>query len=505
MRVLAAHGGTGTEVDAYAFSFLVPELLNHFLAAGMLSITFIPLFQKYLVKGDKDRAWKMFSNMMTVGTVFCLVFVAAGMIFAEPVVRMLGGVNIDNPADPGQLELTVRLTRIILPAQIFFFWGALLMGVQYSAKRFVFPSLSGVIYNAGIITGGIVLAPVVGIHGFSWGVLAGALAGNVLLQLYGAVKSGMKFRFRFDLRDRDLWEYAMLTIPLILGLNLSFSNEFLFRFFGSRIPGGQGSIAGLEYSWRIMFMIVGVFGQSLAAGFYPFISQMAVENKFDAIHRLMHSVLVKMAAILGPVSGIAVILSSTIVTALLRTGSFDASSAALTAAPLAIYLAGTYFYAAAPLIYRLFYARGNTVIPLAVNTGGVLACIPLYIYGAQKHGAAGIAFASTFCMVLQFVIIYATYCIMHKNFLWFKTLRDIAAATVISFAAAFFCRAIFPRAAAITSGLNSLVIADITAGLLAAAPPAILAAAALHFLHIVNLHSAFNAAITRIRRLRAYP
>lgn len=487
IRVLAGHGGVGAHVDAYAFSFLIPELLNHFLAAGMLSITFIPIFQKYIVTNDRERAWYVFSNLLFVGTVACVLLIGAGMAYTAPIIRILSGVNIDNPSHPQQLALTVRLTRIILPAQICFFWGALLMGVQYSQKRFLFPSLSGVVYNAGIISGGVLLAPRIGIEGFSWGVLAGALSGNVALQLFGAIRSGMRIRPVFNLRDKDLKTYVLLTIPLILGLNLNFSNEFLFRFFGSRIPDGEGAIASLEYSWRLMFMIVSVFGQSLAAGFYPFISQLAVENKWADIHALMRSILVKIAAILAPVSGVAAVLAPSIITVLLRVGKFNEHSVAATAPPLVMYLIGTYFYAATPLIYRIFYARQNTTLPLAVNIGAVAACIPLYVIGSRMYGTAGIALASSICMAVQFFLIYGIYTTAYHNPYTQSTAKSLAVIAAVSAAAIIACKGIFAAGGPLFKAVHSPLLQSLATAAAAGIPPLAGAAAILHLSGCVDM------------------
>jgi putative peptidoglycan lipid II flippase len=43
--VIAYIGGAGGEVDAYQIAFVVPEILNHMLASGFLSVTFIPIWR----------------------------------------------------------------------------------------------------------------------------------------------------------------------------------------------------------------------------------------------------------------------------------------------------------------------------------------------------------------------------------------------------------------------------------------------------------------------------
>ena len=58
--------------------------------------------------------------------------------------------------DPGQVAEVTRLTRLLLPVQVFFMVGGLLMAVQYAGGRFLVPVLAPVFHNLGIIGGGLV-------------------------------------------------------------------------------------------------------------------------------------------------------------------------------------------------------------------------------------------------------------------------------------------------------------------------------------------------------------
>ena len=53
--------GASRQADIYFASFTLPDFLNYLLAAGALSIVFIPIFLKYLERGDEQRGWQAFS------------------------------------------------------------------------------------------------------------------------------------------------------------------------------------------------------------------------------------------------------------------------------------------------------------------------------------------------------------------------------------------------------------------------------------------------------------
>ena len=435
--VLAHLLGTHVEMDAYVASFIIPEFLNHMLAGGFLSITFIPIFQKYFLRGERDRAWKVFSNLLTLGSVAFIIFIIVAMIFTNQLIGLLGRHISSGP----QRELTIRLTRIIMPAQLFFYWGAFFMAVQYAQHRFFLPALNPLFYNLGIIVCGCALYPWLGVTGFAWGVVAGAFFGNVVLQVPGALRSGMRFRFRFDVKDKDLVNYVMVTLPLVIGLGMTFSNEVFFRLFGSFL--GTGALASVNYSLRTMLILVGVFGQASGVASYPFLSRLAVEKKFGEMNRLLNGIIVKIGIFCIPICLVMMALSAQIIAVLFQHGQFTSKSTAATAPVLVMYLIGAFPFAASTIVMRNFYAMQNTLFPMIISTAVAFLSIPCYIAFSKTMGAQGIALAASIMMTLQVIVLYWAWSSRRDNRSGFFTVVvTIGKITVISAGGAGCCLAI---------------------------------------------------------------
>jgi putative peptidoglycan lipid II flippase len=417
-QVLAYHGGTSSDMDAYVTAFMIPELLNHFLAGGFLSITFIPIFQKHILSGDREKAWKSMSNLLSIGSIAFLAIIPLLILFTADILKIMSsfasvfGVQGNLIADSKQLSLTIRLTQIILPAQILFYWGAFFSAVQMAEHKFFLPALSPLCYNFGIILGGVILGPIIGIEGFAWGVLIGAFLGNILIQLPGALQCGFRFRFRLDFSDKDFTDYIKKTVPLILGLGMVFSNEIFFRFFGSFLP--EGATSSINYALRTMLIVVAVFGQASGVAFFPYLSKMAIEHQFSKMSGLLNSMLFKIALFLLPLSGIMLILSKEIISILFQRGSFNADSVTKTSILFAIYLTGTFAFSASMIISRTFYALQNTLLPMLISTPIALLSIPLYIFFGRVFHANGIAIIAVLSMTAQFLILY---------FIWIRQYR----------------------------------------------------------------------------------
>ena len=200
LMTIAYVGGRSGDVDAYQVAFVIPEILNHIVASGFLSITFIPIFSRYLSKNQEAQGWQVFSIILTCFGSLLLIFIVIAHVFAPDLVALLARGR----PDPVFRENVVRMTRIVMPAQFFFFVGGLFMAVQFAKEKFLIPALAPLIYNLGIIAGGLLLGPQFGVEGFSWGVLAGAFIGNFALQWWGARRVGLKFIAVFNFRHPDL-------------------------------------------------------------------------------------------------------------------------------------------------------------------------------------------------------------------------------------------------------------------------------------------------------------
>jgi putative peptidoglycan lipid II flippase len=396
--VLAGMGGTSAEMDAYVAAFLLPEFLNHLLAGGFMSITFIPLFQERLQQGDAAGAWRLFNNLLCAGTLVMALLVAAAWIFTPQLVALLG--DRIGGASPAQVT---RLTRIILPAQIFFYWGALLMAVQFAHQQFFLPALAPLLYNGGIILGGLLLGRWLGVEGFAWGVLAGALAGNALVQTLGLRRLRPPLTWVLDFRDAGLRRYVWLSFPLVLGLGMQFSNEMAFRIFGA--PLGEGALASLNYALRIMWALVGLFGQAVGIASFPFLTRLAVSGRLGELNQVAAGVLRRLLLLVLPVSVVLMALAPEVVTVVFQRGRFTAQSAAQTAPVLQWYLAGAFAFAAMTIVTRCFYALQNTWLPMVACTAVALASLPLYAWFSRLWGAPGIALAGSLGALIQLAVL----------------------------------------------------------------------------------------------------
>ena len=398
--ILSGLIGANAATDAYKVAFILPEILNHILASGFFSVTFIPIFARYMAADDEEGGWQICSVLLSVLGVLLAILIAIFMVAAPQLMTWLA----PGRTDPLFMKMAVRMTRIILPAQLFFFAGGMFMAVQFAKERFVLPAMSGLFYNLGIILCGVALASRMGVEGFAWGALLGAGVGSFLIQWAGARRAGFRFRFSFNWRHPDLLRYIVLTLPLMLGLTMNFSTEIFSKLFGSFLDAG--AITQIDFAWRLIQAMVGFFGQAVGVAAFPFLAKMAAEGALAEMNRLFNTTLRYLALVI-PVSFLVFVVRHEVVRVLFERGPFTSADTRATALALSGMLVGAVGFAAQTVVNRGFYAMQNTLLPAVYGTAAVLFSLPLYWVGLTYWGVLGIGMAISCSVLIQVVVLFA--------------------------------------------------------------------------------------------------
>ena len=396
---VAHQSGANAVTDTYYSAFILPDFLNYLVAAGALSVTFIPVFSRYMAENQEDEGWHAFSTVVTVMGLTVVALVGIGELLAPQLVRAIAPGFA--PAAKAQ---TVFLTRLMLPAQIFFYLGSILTAVQYAKGQFIIPSLAGVVYNLGVILGGLLLSSRMGISGFAVGVVAGSLFGNFLLQIYGARRAGARFTPNLNIRHPGFRWFIRLSIPIMLALSLPATDDWIIRWFGSFL--GPASITWLTYAKTLMRVPLGVVGMSVGVASFPFMAQLYSEGKLDELNRAVNATLKGLLVPLLPISALTIAQSTPLVHFLfshtrLHGGDFEATSAALR-----VFSIGMFAWAIQNILARAFYAARDTITPAVVGTGITFLSLPAYWWLAHHFQYLGLALASSLGIIACTVILF---------------------------------------------------------------------------------------------------
>src|SRR3990172_5803919 len=151
--VFARLVGLGPYADAFHAAFRIPNLLRDLFAGGALSAAFVPTYTKARAE-SAERGFELASRALSLLAVILSGLCLLGFLFATPLVGFLAAGFAQTP---GKLELTGRLTRIMLPFLPLVSFAAVAMGVLNAHGRFDIPALAPSMFNLVAIVWGAVL------------------------------------------------------------------------------------------------------------------------------------------------------------------------------------------------------------------------------------------------------------------------------------------------------------------------------------------------------------
>lgn len=378
--------GAGPITDAYNAAFTLPDWLNYLVAGGTASITFISIYTRYLAEKREADADKTFSVIVTVMSTALLAGIAVLEIFTPQIERV-----IFPGFDAAQLQLCVSLTRILLPAQLFFYVGAVLSAVLLSHRMFLIPALTGVVYNVGIIAGGLLGARRIGISSLAIGAVAGCILGPFVMNAMGATRAGIRYRISFATGDKGFREWVWLSIPLMLGVSLATADDWILRYFASH---GMGDITRLNYAKRLFGVPMAVLGQATGQATLPFFARLWGEKKIREFAEQVNGSIYRLisASLLGTAWMMAAALP--VIDLVYRRGRFTFGDSQETAVLFFWFAPSLAFWSAQALYSRAFYAASDTLSPMVAATIVTAASFPVYWSLFHGLGVPGLAMAS---------------------------------------------------------------------------------------------------------------
>ncbi len=387
--------GAGIAQDAYRAAFKLPDLLNYFLIGGAASISLITVLNRYREAGDEEGADRALSVILCT----MLLVLGAGVLLAEllaPEYVVLANKGFRGDA---RAELCTALTRLILPAQLFWFIGSVMSARLQVRKIFIYQAFTPLLYNGGILAGALLLHRQLGIFSLAVGVLGGALAGAGLLNTIGAFRTGLRFAPKVDFQAPAFREWLALSLPLMLGVSLVMFDGIFMNYFASVEVGGVTLINNAKDLFNAPFNVIGAAAGAASLPFFTSIFQSGRSYDFSASVGRAVSRLFSVGLL---VSAWMIALAPWLMD-LFRGGRFRRADTVEMTQLFAILAVTLALWAVQGIYARAFYAASDTRTPAVAGTLITLLSVPLYWGLFRSRGLEGLAFASDLGIIAQTV------------------------------------------------------------------------------------------------------
>jgi putative peptidoglycan lipid II flippase len=398
--VLARLFGVYTYAQAFVVAFKIPNLFRDLLGEGAANAVFVPVFSEYRIKHTDAQFWELANVILNVLVVVVSAVTICGAALAPLIVRVIAP---GFASDGHKLATTIRLTQFIFPYILLVSLTAYATSILNTLKHFSLPALAPCLLNIAIIVCAMVFGE--SILGLSLGVLIGGF-----LQL--AVLVPVLYRKGFRLRLFGCFKHPSaktiykLMIPRIFSSSMYQLNNFVDSIFGSLAIAGEGGVAVLYFSYRLIQFPLGLFSNSLTQALLPTLSTQALEDSRQNLKNTLSFGLRTTFLVMVPASVAFAVLSESIIKAIFEGGRFGAQATGLTVGALCFYSIGLSAYAGTKLLQTCFFALKDTATPAKISAIALVVNIVLNAILIFPLKVSGLALATSLSGINSFLLLF---------------------------------------------------------------------------------------------------
>ncbi|MFA5117775.1 MAG: murein biosynthesis integral membrane protein MurJ [Candidatus Omnitrophota bacterium] len=387
--------------QAFVVAFKIPNLFRDLLGEGAANAAFVPVFSEYSVKHTKEEFWELANIVLNLLLVILAALTIAGILFAPLLVRVIAP---GFAASPEKLEATIRLTRIIFPYVLLISLTAYAGSILNTLRHFAVSAFAPCLLNISIIVCALLWGE--GIRGLATGVLAGGLL-QLAVQLPVLYKKGFRLKRVNKFRHPAVKTIGKLMLPRVLSSGVYQLNNFVDTIFGSLVwIVGEGGVAVLYFSYRLIQFPLGLFSNALSQALLPALSTHALEGNHEHLKRTLAWGLRATFFVMVPASAAFMVLSGPIVLTIFGGGRFDPDAARVTAQALFYYSIGLAAYGGTKILQSCFFALKDTMTSAKMAVLALVINIILNVLFIFPLKIGGIALATSISGIISFLVLF---------------------------------------------------------------------------------------------------
>jgi len=399
--VIARLFGVYVYAQAFVIAFRIPNLFRDLVGEGATNAAFVPVFSEYTVKHTREEFWQLANVVLNLLLVILMVITLFGAVFAPVIVRLIAPGFV---VFPDKFETTVKLSRIIFPYVLLICLAAYSMGILNSLKHFAVPAFSPSLLNISIIVFALIFGE--SIKGLALGVLVGGVL-QLAIQIPVLYKKGFRLKLFRSFRHPAAITIGKLMLPRLLSSCIYQLNNFVDSIFGSLAwIVGEGGVAVLYFSYRLIQFPLGIFSNALSQAILPTLSTQALEDNNEPLKATLSWGLRATFFVMLPASAGFMVLASPIVSTLFGGGRFDLTSVHTTSQALFFYSIGLFAYGATRILQNCFFALKDTVTPTKVAGLALAVNVILNSILMFPLKVAGLALATSISGINTFFILF---------------------------------------------------------------------------------------------------
>ncbi len=390
--LLAASYGTTSAAVAYDTASRLPIIIFDFVIGGVITASFIPVFNEILVRKSKREALDFASSYVNIILLITVALTVIGVVFSGALVGMLAPDIPDSTA-----SFATSLSRIMFPMIIFTGLAFSFVGFLQSFGNFLLPALISLVSNLVMVLYFLLFNERFGIWGLALAMLIGWGA-QALIQLPAVIKNGFRFSLKTDFRSPYIKRSFAMALPILVSSWVQPFCNLINTRFASSVEGG---ISAMGYANRLYLIIVGVFTFVATNLLFPYFSKAKAMGDAEEETRLTRTSVRSLMLIILPITVGIWVLAGPIVSMIYQRGEFNASDAKMTAEALRFFALGMPFYALNEVCTKKFFAEQKTLPPMITALVSIAFNFAFVILLSGKMGIGGIALSSALAVLIN--------------------------------------------------------------------------------------------------------
>jgi putative peptidoglycan lipid II flippase len=409
---------TGAAVSGPFLAAISPaQKFNDFIINGSVPGALIPTFNDYAAPEKREELCRLVFTL--VNLVFLIMASASVMFFF--VAPWLVEHVLATKFNAEEQVLTLHFAQIIFLSLLALGPFSVLQAALFARKEFGWPAFATAAYHAGIITGA-TLTAVIGSrfagakYGVAFGVILGAI-GEIGLLLPGLHKQGLSYMFVLDLKQPAIRRILLLYGPIAFSFFVSACAAFLDQSLATQTPCmdvmarqhitkcGDVNFSAMQFATTLIQFPGGLVASALSFAVIPTLTTHIREGDTERFKSTLLLGFRLGLLLMIPAAAGLIVLQLPIISLLFKHGSFTAQQSIVTATALQNYAYQLPFIAIDQLLIAAFYARKNTIIPVAVGIISVFGYLAVALPFWQTWGMPALAFANAVQTSLHAIIL----------------------------------------------------------------------------------------------------
>lgn len=425
--LLTAYFGAGMESDAFLTASTIPTTLFDVVIGGVISATFIPVFNDIRSKQSTEDALAFVNKFVTL--IICITFLISmiGIVFRTQLVAFMAPEY-----EAEKQSLAANLTAIMFPMIIFTGLAFSFVGLLQSYGEYNIPSIISLVSNVAIILYYVTLGKKFGIYGLAVTMII-AWSLQFLIEVPWIKKFGVKYRPDFRFKDKSILQAIKLAGPMLIATWVQPLYTIVNQRLASNIPS---AVTYIQQSSRLYLIITGVVSFVVTNLIFPKLAQAISDKKQEEAKGLFSMSVRSMFLLILPLMAAFMILSTPAATIIYGHGQMTTQDVEAISTLLKFYSIGMAGLAVNEVLSKTFFAMQESKIPMITSVVSMIINVALaYILFnvMQVNGLAlATAIGSIVNAILNAILLRRKYPDLTSNIGIGEILKSVAATAVMA-------------------------------------------------------------------------